>query len=142
MATDDRFDLQRFVDAQAPVFETVLAELRSGQKRSHWMWFIFPQIAGLGQSAMAQRYAISAQDEAAAYLRHDVLGARLVACSTLTLAVTGRSALEIFGAIDAAKLRSSMTLFAQVAPPGQSVFREVLEKYYGGVPDEATLARV
>src|SRR6185436_370850 len=114
--SDDPFDLQRFVAAQQPVIDDVLEELASGCKRSHWMWFVFHQIAGLGHSAMAQRYAISSLAEAAAYASHPVLGERLRECTRRVLAVEGRSAREIFGAIDAQKLHSSMTLFAMAQP--------------------------
>ena len=136
----DPFDLQRFVDAQSGVHETALAELQAGKKRSHWMWFVFPQVAGLGSSAMAQRYAISGLAEARAYLAHPVLGRRLVACTTAVNAVEGRSAHDIFGSPDDLKFRSSMTLFAKAAPH-EAAFREALAKYYGGQPDLATLRR-
>src|SRR5688572_32370107 len=115
--TDDPFDLQRFVDAQTPVYDRVLTELREGRKRSHWMWFVFPQIAGLGSSPMAQRYAIASADEAAAYLAHPVLGPRLVAIAEAALAAPG-SARALFGSPDDLKLRSSATLFAHVAGAG------------------------
>src|SRR6202046_3699066 len=121
----DPYDLQRFVDAQAPVIEQVRDELARGHKRSHWMWFVFPQIAGLGFSAMAQKYAIASLDEAQAYLRHPVLGPRLEGCTRLVLAVDGRSAHDIFGSPDDMKFRSSMTLFSQAAPDG-SIFAEDL----------------
>jgi uncharacterized protein (DUF1810 family) len=134
---DDPHDLQRFVDAQAGVFERALAELSAGAKRSHWMWFIFPQVAGLGFSAMAQRYAIGSKLEAEAYLAHPVLGQRLIACARAVLAVEGRSAHEIFGSPDDLKFRSSMTLFDAVAPDG--IFAEALRKYFDGRPDDATL---
>lgn len=132
------FDLERFVDAQNPVIEEVLLELRRGEKRTHWMWFVFPQMKGLGASAMAQRFAISSQAEAEAYLAHPVLGPRLVHCTELVNAVEGRSAERIFGPVDATKFRSSMTLFRDVAPaPG--VFDEALKKYFGGEPDTRTV---
>ena len=134
---DDPHDLQRFVDAQAGVFERALAELSTGAKRSHWMWFIFPQVAGLGFSAMAQRYAIGSKLEAEAYLAHPLLGPRLIACARAVLAVEGRSAHQIFGSPDDLKFRSSMTLFATVAP--ERIFAEALRKYFDGQPDEATL---
>ena len=134
----DPFNLQRFVDAQQPVFDTVCAELRAGRKRSHWMWFIFPQIAGLGHSATAHRFAISSLDEARAYLAHPVLGTRLRECSALVAAVDGRSADEIFGHPDNLKFRSSLTLFAQ-ATADNAVFVECLRKYFGGQPDPVTL---
>ncbi len=131
------FDLDRFVDAQAGVYECVRDELRHGRKASHWMWFIFPQVAGLGSSAMSQRYAIGSLDEARAYLAHPVLGARLRECAGLLLATSEHDAETILGAIDARKLRSSMTLFLRAAP-GEPLFREVLERFYGGTPDPAT----
>ena len=124
----DPFDLHRFVRAQDPVIDQVRAELRAGDKRSHWMWFMFPQEAGLGQSEMSQRYAISGAEEAAAYLRHPVLGARLRELTAIVNGVQGRSATQIFGGIDALKFRSCMTLFAAVAPD-QPLFRQALNKY-------------
>jgi uncharacterized protein (DUF1810 family) len=130
-------DLDRFLEAQGHVYAGVLAELRSGRKTGHWMWFIFPQIAGLGQSATSRFYAIASRDEARAYLAHPVLGARLRECAEAVLAVPGRSADEIFGVIDALKLRSCMTLFHRVAPE-ESVFARVLERYYGGLADAVT----
>lgn len=135
----DPYDLNRFVVAQAPVYDTVLAELRGGRKRTHWMWFIFPQYAGLGSSAMAERFAIASLDEAQAYLRHPVLGPRLTECAEALLGVTGRTASEIFGSPDDLKLRSSATLFARAAPPG-SVFERLLARYFGRAPDSRTLA--
>ncbi len=141
MTADDPFGLQRFVTAQAPVIFQVLAELRAGDKRSHWMWFIFPQIAGLGFSAMSQRYAISGRGEAAAYLAHPVLGPRLVDCTATVNAVQGRGAGQIFGGIDGQKFRSSMTLFNAVAPEEPS-FKEALRKYFAGEPDNTTLANL
>jgi uncharacterized protein (DUF1810 family) len=137
----DPFDLRRFVEAQAPVFETVLQELREGRKRSHWMWFIFPQIAGLGHSDMARRFAIASRAEAAAYLAHPILGARLVECSRLVQAVQGRSAREIIGPPDDLKFHSSMSLFASVAPE-RAIFQDNLRKYFAGVPDRATVERL
>jgi uncharacterized protein (DUF1810 family) len=134
---DDPHDLQRFVDAQAGAYDQARAELSAGAKRSHWMWFIFPQIAGLGFSAMARRYAIASRLEARAYLNHAVLGPRLIACTRAVCRVEGRSAHQIFGSPDDLKFRSSMTLFAAVAQDG--IFAEALRKYYGGQPDEATL---
>jgi len=130
--------LQRFLDAQDGVYATALAELRAGRKRSHWMWFVFPQIAGLGHSSTAAYYAIADLAEARAYLAHPLLGTRLAECAEALLGVTGRTAHEIFGSPDDLKLRSSMTLFAQVAGP-DSVFRRVLERYYGGEADARTL---
>jgi uncharacterized protein (DUF1810 family) len=135
---DTPFDLERFVTAQAPVYQIVLAELRGGRKRSHWMWFIFPQLAGLGRSEMARRYAIASADEAAAYLAHPVLGARLRESAALVAAIEDASAEEIFGDPDVRKFHSSMTLFADVAPD-EAVFFACLDKFYDGLPDQATL---
>jgi uncharacterized protein (DUF1810 family) len=137
----DPFHLERFVDAQAPVYDRVRQELKAGRKESHWMWFIFPQIAGLGQSAMAIRFAIDSLDEAKAYLAHPVLGARLRACARLVLDLEGGNAREIFGSVDEMKFRSSMTLFARAAPD-EDVFQRCIDKYFGGGPDPATLARI
>jgi uncharacterized protein (DUF1810 family) len=137
----DKYNLQRFVDAQSRVFDQVLTELRQGRKRSHWMWFIFPQIAGLGSSEMAQRFAISGRDEALAYLDHSTLGPRLRQCTELVNHVSGSTVEEIFGYPDDLKFRSSMTLFAAVAP-GEEAFRAALEKYFAGKPDSATIARL
>jgi uncharacterized protein (DUF1810 family) len=134
----DPFGLERFVDAQCGVFEEALAEIRNGHKTTHWMWFIFPQLAGLGFSAVAQRYAIASLDEARAYLAHPLLGARLVECAHAALEVSGRSAGEIFGSPDDLKLCSSATLFAVVSP-ADSVFHQLLKKYYGGRADQKTL---
>jgi uncharacterized protein (DUF1810 family) len=133
----DSYELDRFVLAQQGVYDGVLHELRRGRKVGHWIWFIFPQIAGLGHSAMSQRYAISSLDEARAYLAHPVLGARLRECAAIVLTTTGRTSLEIFGSTDAMKLRSSMTLFHRAAPE-ELVFAQVLDRYYGGIADEAT----
>lgn len=133
----DPFDLSRFVSAQEPLYAQALAELQRGRKVSHWMWFVFPQIAGLGSSAMAQRYAISGIEETRAYLAHPVLGVRLRECCAALLAVEGRSAYEILGSPDDMKLKSSMTLFDLVEP--RSVFVEVLGRYYRGQPDKRTL---
>ncbi len=138
---DDPFDLQRFVDAQAGVHQTALAELKAGRKRSHWMWFVFPQVAGLGFSPMAQAYAISGLEEARAYLAHPLLGARLLACTVAVNALEGRSAHDIFGSPDDLKFRSSMTLFARAAPD-EPAFRGALAKYYGGQEDPQTVARL
>jgi len=135
---DDPHALQRFVDAQDGVYDQACAELRQGRKRSHWMWFIFPQIAGLGSSPMAHRFAIASRAEAAAYLAHPVLGPRLRACAALATAVEGRTARELFCSPAALKFRSSMTLFATVAPD-EPVFREALAKFYRGEPDRRTL---
>jgi uncharacterized protein (DUF1810 family) len=136
---DDPYGLQRFVAAQdqASTYAAVVHELRAGRKRSHWMWFVFPQIAGLGQSPTSRRYAISSLDEARAYLAHPVLGPRLHECAGILGELAGRSAQEIFGAVDAMKLRSSMTLFAR-ADPDRPEFRQVLDVYFGGDPDPAT----
>ena len=134
----DRYHLDRFVRAQAGVYDTVVGELRAGRKRSHWIWFIFPQIAGLGRSATAQAYAIGSLDEALAYLAHPLLGARLLECSAIVAAIEGESANAIFGDPDDIKFRSSMTLFARAAPL-EPVFQACLDKYFGGVPDAATL---
>ena len=137
----DPFDLQRFVDAQRDSYDTALAELRAGAKRSHWMWFVFPQVAGLGRSATAQHFAISGADEARAYLAHPVLGPRLVECTQALLDLDGGDAVAVLGSVDAQKLRSSMTLFA-LAAPEEPVFREVLDHYFGGELDEATTSRL
>ena len=130
--------LDRFRSAQEGVYHEALAEIRAGRKRSHWMWFIFPQYAGLGSSATSQRYAIGSRDEAAAYLAHPVLGARLLESAQALLDVSGRTAPEIFGSIDAMKLRSSATLFAAVSPNG-SVFHRIIDTYFQGRPDGRTL---
>lgn len=130
--------LERFIAAQESIYQQVVNELSAGRKRSHWMWFIFPQLAGLGFSAMAQHYAIGSLAEARAYLAHPVLGARLRECSALVLAVQGATVHGIFGSPDNMKFHSSMTLFAQAAPD-EALFRDCLDKYFGGVPDRATL---
>jgi uncharacterized protein (DUF1810 family) len=132
------YQLERFVAAQQSIYQQVVDELSAGRKRSHWMWFIFPQLAGLGFSAMAQHYAISGLAEARAYLAHPVLGPRLRECSALVLAVQGATVHGIFGSPDNMKFHSSMTLFAQAAPD-ETLFRDCLDKYFGGVPDQATL---
>ncbi len=134
----DPHDLQRFVAAQEGVYACALEELRCGSKRSHWMWFVFPQIDGLGRSEMARRYAIRSREEAAAYLRHEVLGPRLRECADALLGVEGKTADDIMGFPDDLKLQSSMTLFAHVSDLG-SVFHRVLEKFFGGSPDAKTL---
>ena len=136
---DDPYDLGRFAAAQDArgTYNQATAELRRGRKTSHWMWFVFPQIAGLGLSPTAQRYAISSLDEARAYLAHPVLGPRLIECAGIVAATEGRSAEQIFGEIDAMKLRSSVTLFLRAAP-GEPVFAQVLGKYFDGQPDPAT----
>jgi uncharacterized protein (DUF1810 family) len=136
----DAFHLDRFVAAQEPVIAQVLSELRDGQKRSHWMWFVFPQIRGLGQSPMAVRYSISSRAEAEAYLEHPVLGPRLKECTALVIAHKGRSVDEIFGYPDNLKFRSSMTLFDAVLP--NSVFHQALDLFFDGQPDAATLDRL
>ena len=138
---NDSFRLARFVEAQEPVYDSACQELRQGLKRGHWMWFIFPQIAGLGSSSMAARYAIASREEASAYLDHAVLGARLRECTQLVNLVAGRTARQIFGDIDAMKFRSSMTLFAQVAGDG-SIYRQALNKYFKGQPDPLTLGKL
>lgn len=138
----DPFNLTRFVAAQEPVYERVVAELSAGAKRSHWMWFVFPQVAGLGRSPMAERYAIASLEEARAYLAHRTLGPRLIACARLLLAVEGRTARAILGTPDDLKLRSSMTLFA-LAGEGEmafDIFAAVVDRFYEGRWDEATLA--
>jgi uncharacterized protein (DUF1810 family) len=137
-AADDPFDLDRFVRAQAGDYARALAEVRAGRKESHWMWYVFPQLAGLGSSPTAKRYGVTGRAEAAAYLAHPVLGPRLVEIAGAALAVEGRSANEIFGSPDDLKLRSCATLFAAVAPPG-SAFERLLEKYFGGQTDARTL---
>jgi len=133
----DRFALARFVDAQARSFEAALAELRAGAKRSHWMWYVFPQVAGLGSSAMAHRYAIGSLDEARAYLAHPILGDRLRQCITTMAPHAAKGAEAVFGAIDALKLRSSLTLFSGA---GEPLAAAALEDWFAGNPDEATLA--
>jgi uncharacterized protein (DUF1810 family) len=135
----DPFNLQRFVDAQAPVYDTVLAELRAGSKRGHWIWFIFPQLEGLGHSPTAQRFAISSLAEAQAYVNHGVLGPRLRECTGLVNAIEGKSVDAIFGWPDNLKVRSSMTLFAR-ATADNAEFVRLLEKFYGGEPDPVTVA--
>jgi uncharacterized protein (DUF1810 family) len=135
---DDAHNLARFLDAQTPVYEQVLDELRAGRKRSHWIWFIFPQIAGLGHSAMSERYAIASLDEAQAYMAHPVLGARLRECSESVLAVQDRSIHEIFGSPDDMKFHSCMTLFNRAAP-AETVFARCLKKYFEGEVDAQTL---
>jgi len=131
-------DIARFVEAQQPVIDDVRAELAAGRKRTHWMWFVFPQLRGLGYSAMARRYGIASREEAAAYLAHQVLGARLRECVELVLSVQGRTAHEIFGSPDDLKLRSCLTLFRAI-DGDDSVFGRALAKYFGGEPDPMTL---
>jgi uncharacterized protein (DUF1810 family) len=137
------FDLDRFVSAQdrGGTYDRVVAELKRGSKTSHWMWFVFPQIAGLGYSAMSQRFGISSLAEAQAYLAHPVLGARLRECAGIVAATTARSAVQIFGSIDAQKLHSSVTLFHR-ADPDEAVFAQVLENYFDGRDDDATVSRL
>jgi uncharacterized protein (DUF1810 family) len=137
----DPFNLRRFLDAQGPVYEQARRELEIGRKQSHWMWFIFPQIAGLGQSPMSIRFAIASLDEAEAYLAHPVLGARIRECARLTLDIEGKSARDIFGSIDEIKFRSSMTLFAGAASR-EDIFHRCLDKYFAGSPDPATSGRL
>jgi uncharacterized protein (DUF1810 family) len=138
---NDPYDLSRFVEAQAGSYDQALSEIRTGRKRSHWMWYVFPQFDGLGSSSMARRYAIRSLAEAEAYLRHPVLGPRLVTCCEAVAGVDARSAHEIFGSPDDMKLRSCATLFARVSTPG-SVFERLLRKYFEGVPDERTIRLV
>ena len=138
---DDPYDLGRFVEAQAADFENSLNEIKGGRKRSHWMWYVFPQFDGLGLSPMSRRYSIKSVAEAEAYLRHPVLGPRLLESAEAALAVKGRSASEIFGSPDDMKLRSSATLFAHVSPAG-SAFHRLIDKYFHGKPDPATLGLV
>lgn len=138
---DDPYDLNRFIEAQNTNYEDAVSELREGRKRSHWMWYVFPQITGLGNSAMSYRYGITSADEARAYLAHPVLGTRLIECAEAVLTIQNRSANEIFGSPDDLKLKSSATLFAQVSPPG-SVFEQILDKYYSSERDSRTLALI
>lgn len=137
MTQHDPFDLDRFADAQAGVFDAALAELQAGRKRGHWMWFVFPQMRGLGHSPTAQFFAIASREEARAYLAHPLLGPRLAEATRAVLRHRGRSAYEIFGSPDELKFRSSMTLFAQVDPDGP--FREAIDAFFAGRGDEATL---
>ncbi|WP_433967490.1 DUF1810 domain-containing protein [Tunturiibacter gelidiferens] len=148
-AASDNYELERFVEAQAGVYEQACAELRAGRKRSHWMWFVFPQIQGLGSSPMAMRYAISSLDEARAYLEHAVLGPRLRESTRVVVGVQGRTVGEIFGSPDDLKFHSSMTLFAKAAAPiaktaadSGDVFGEALKKYFGGTMDQGTVQRI
>ena len=131
------FDLERFLTAQSEVYQDVVDELRRGRKTGHWIWFIFPQVTGLGSSPTSRHFAIASLDEARAYLAHPVLGARLRECSVLLLEIDGSSADEIFGSLDATKVRSSMTLFHRAAPD-EPRFVDVLDRFYGGQPDAAT----
>jgi uncharacterized protein (DUF1810 family) len=141
MSANDPYDLQRFVDAQSLCFERVCRELREGHKQSHWMWFIFPQLKGLGHSAMANRYAISLLQEAEAYLEHPILGSRLRHCTQLVMLVQGRSIDQIFESPDDLKFRSSMTLFANTAIENE-IFKDALQKYFAGKADQLTINRL
>ena len=143
MRVNDPFELQRFVDAQnaGGTYDAAVRELRNGRKHSHWMWFIFPQIAGLGRSATAQHFAVSGLDEAQAYLTHPILGPRLVECARILTELPGTDAVAILGPVDAQKLQSSMTLFAQAAPAEQ-LFHKVLERYFAGKVDDGTTCRL
>ena len=136
--TEDRHDLNRFLAAQEGLYDQALAEIRQGRKQSHWMWFVFPQVKGLGFSATSQHFAIRSAAEARAYLAHPVLGPRLVECAEAALSIEGQTAREIFGSPDDLKLRSSATLFASVSPDG-SVFHRLLDKYFDGQLDRRTL---
>jgi uncharacterized protein (DUF1810 family) len=140
-AAHDPYNLQRFVDAQNPVYRRVCSELLNGQKNGHWMWFIFPQIEGLGSSSLSRKFAITSREEAEAYLKHPILGPRLRESTSLVTLVEGRSIGEIFGHIDSLKFRSSMTLFAH-ATPDNEVFLTALQKYFGGEFDRSTLERL
>jgi uncharacterized protein (DUF1810 family) len=142
MTEADPFNLERFVTAQAPVFETVLTELRAGRKRSHWIWFVFPQLASLGRSSTARFYGISTIDEARAYLAHPVLRARLDLCASIVLASESSSLHAIFGSPDDLKFRSCMTLFSLAADDPDNPFRQALDRWCGGQPDEQTLALI
>ena len=141
--SDDPFELARFLSAQedAGTYERAVAELRAGRKRSHWMWFVFPQLAGLGQSAMSRRYAIASLEEARAYVEHTTLGLRLLECTSVVATVDAPSAQDLLGSIDAVKLRSSMTLFARAAPD-ERPFRAVLVRYFDGAGDAITERRL
>jgi uncharacterized protein (DUF1810 family) len=141
MEMNDPFDLERFVTAQDPVFARVRAELQRGSKTGHWMWFVFPQLKGLGHSSMAEKFSISSRAEAEAYLQHPILGPRLTECTELVNLVNGRSIEQILGYPDNLKFRSSMTLFNQVAPANK-VFTDALQKYFDGQPDQLTLNRL
>ncbi len=135
------FDLDRFIQAQEPVLSAVRRELHEGRKRSHWMWFVFPQLRGLGHSEMAHRYGLASREEALAYYEHPVLGPRLRECAALVNAVPGCTIAQILGSPDDLKFRSSMTLFAAVAP-GEPAFRQALGRFFAGVPDRLTLERL
>ena len=139
---NDRYDLERFVKAQDPVFEQVCAELRAGRKRTHWMWFIFPQFKGLGHSETARKFAISSRQEAEAYLKHPILGPRLRTCTQLVIEVEGRSIEGIFGYPDDLKFHSSMTLFAGATADENQIFKDALQKYFAGELDPLTTERL
>ena len=138
VASTDPYDLARFVKAQSDVYDRALTEIRAGRKQSHWMWFVFPQLDGLGSSSTARQFSIKSLAEAEAYLRHPVLGSRLVQCAEAAIALDGVSAEEIFGSIDGKKLRSSATLFSRVSAAG-SVFHRLLDRFHDGEPDPRTL---
>jgi uncharacterized protein (DUF1810 family) len=138
IASSDPFDLARFLSAQRSSYDLALTEIKNGRKSSHWMWYVFPQLRGLGRSATSQRYGITGKDEARAYLKHDVLGPRLIAICVAALSVDGRTATEIFGTPDDMKLRSCATLFSHVSN-ADSVFRKIIDKYFDGKPDERTI---
>ena len=135
---NDPFELSRFLVAQEDTYDDVLRELRQGKKTSHWMWFVFPQVTGLGDSEMSNYYSIASFDEAEAYLAHRVLGQRLIECASLVMDIEGESAEQVFGSVDAMKFRSSMTLFGKIKS-GHKVFQRVLDRYFDGVPDSNTL---
>jgi uncharacterized protein (DUF1810 family) len=141
MSPPDIYDLERFVSAQEHLYDRVLDELRQERKQSHWMWFVFPQLSGLGLSAMSRRYAIASLDEAQAYMRHPILGRRLIECAGIIAESEAPSVDYIFGTVDAHKLHSSMTLFHHAAPD-EPVFERVLNKFFAGVPDNATEQRL
>jgi uncharacterized protein (DUF1810 family) len=141
MTPGDPYDLARFVEAQRHTYDEAIAEIRRGRKRSHWMWYVFPQIEGLGVSATSRRYAIRSRAEAEAYLAHPLLGPRLLESTEAVLGLVGRSALDVFGSPDDMKLRSCATLFGAISAPG-SVFERVLDVYFGGEPDDRTLRRL
>lgn len=142
MSPDDPFDLQRFVVAQASVYETALKELHDGRKQSHWMWFIFPQLRGLGHSSRAKFYGIASLDEARAYLTHPLLGSRLILCTTVVLEIEEPSLYTIFGSPDDRKFRSCMTLFSMVLSEPDNPFRQALDRWCNGIPDQRTLALI
>lgn len=138
MSTEDPHNLQRFIAAQAQDYESALGELMAGRKESHWIWYVFPQVAGLGYSSMAERYSIRDRAEAIAYMEHEVLGARLIECSAAVLRIADRRIEDVMGSPDDMKLRSSMTLFKAVSPSG-SVFEQVLDRFYSGYEDAKTI---